>query len=143
MFRKLWKWAIVRHPKKGKCWIRKKYFKKYGNDNWRFMVSNKIHLVKHGDHAIKRHIKVKGTKSPYDGDWVYWGNRLSKVPDKSPRAIKLLKIQQGKCDYCQLWFRNDDILEIHHKDRNRENNMIKNLLLLHGHCHDDLHKKCA
>lgn len=102
MFRKLWKWAIVRHPKKGKGWIRKKYFKKYGNDNWRFMVSNKIHLVKHGDHAIKRHIKVKGTKSPYDGDWVYWGNRLSKVPDKSPRVIKLLKIQQGKCNHCQL-----------------------------------------
>ncbi|UIP92161.1 HNH endonuclease [Wolbachia pipientis] len=34
-------------------------------------------------------------------------------------------------------------MEIHHKDRNRRNNMIKNLSLLHGHCHDKLHRRCA
>ncbi|WP_264375677.1 group II intron reverse transcriptase/maturase [Wolbachia endosymbiont (group B) of Sphaerophoria taeniata] len=140
MFRKLWKWAEFRHPKKGKCWIKRRYFKKYGNDNWCFMTSNKPHLVRHGDHVIKRHIKVKGTKSLYDGDWVYWGNRLGKIPDKSPRVIRLLKLQRGKCDNCQLWFKDDDILEIHHKDQNRRNNMIKNLSLLHGHCHDVLHR---
>ncbi|BFD47878.1 MAG: group II intron reverse transcriptase/maturase [Wolbachia endosymbiont of Sergentomyia squamirostris] len=143
MFRKLWKWALYKHPNKGKCWIKRKYFKKYGNDNWRFMTSNEVNLIRHGDHVIKRHIKVKGTKSPYDGDWVYWGNRLNRILDKSPRVIKLLKLQQGKCDQCQLWFKSDDILEIHHKDQNRKNNMIKNLLLLHGHCHDILHRKCA
>ncbi|WCR59251.1 MAG: Group II intron-encoded protein LtrA [Wolbachia endosymbiont of Ctenocephalides felis wCfeF] len=140
MFKKIWKWAKFRHPKKRKCWIKKKYFKKYGNDNWHFMTSNEIHLVKHSDHIIKRQVKVKGTKSPYDGDWIYWGKRLSKVPGKSPRVIKLLKLQRGKCEECQLWFKNDDILEIHHKNRNRRNNIIKNLSLLHGHCHDDLHR---
>lgn len=46
------------------------------------MTSNKIYLTKHGDYTIKRHVKVKGTKSPYDGDWVYWGNRLKKIPGK-------------------------------------------------------------
>lgn len=143
MFRKLWKWTEFRHPKKGKCWIKRKYFKGYGNDNWCFMTSKKIQLVRYGDHVIKRHVKVKGTKSPYDGDWVYWGKRLSKIPGKSPRVIKLLKLQLGKCDDCQLWFKDDDILEIHHKDRNRRNNMIKNLSLLHGYCHDNLHRKCA
>ncbi|WP_425386648.1 group II intron reverse transcriptase/maturase [Wolbachia endosymbiont (group A) of Barypeithes pellucidus] len=140
MFRKLWKWAVYRHPAKGKYWIKGKYFKKYKNDNWRFMKNNKILLIKHGDHAIKRHVKVKGTKSPYDGDWVYWGNRLKKIPEKPLRVIKLLKLQQGKCSHCRLWFKNDDILEIHHIDRNRRNNMNKNLTLLHGHCHDDLHR---
>ncbi|WP_224721473.1 group II intron reverse transcriptase/maturase [Candidatus Wolbachia massiliensis] len=143
MFRKLWKWAVFRHPTKNRGWIRRKYFKKYGNDNWRFMTNNKMYLIKHGDHAIKRHVKVKRTKSPYDGDWVYWGNRLKKIPDKSPRVIKLLKLQQGKCGHCQLWFKNDDILEIHHIDQNRRNNMNKNLSLLHGHCHDELHMRCA
>ncbi|BET35044.1 MULTISPECIES: reverse transcriptase domain-containing protein [Wolbachia] len=143
MFRNIWKWAVYRHPTKGKYWIKNKYFKKYKNDNWRFMTNNKVLLIKHGDHAIKRHVKVKGTKSPYDGDWVYWGNRLRKIPDKLPRVIKLLKLQQGKCGHCQLWFKNDDILETHHIDRNRRNNMKKNLSLLHGHCHDELHRKCA
>lgn len=143
MFRKLWKWAVFRHPKKGNRWIKRKYFKKYGNDNWCFMTSNKLHLVRHRDHVIKRHIKVRGTKSPYDGDWVYWGNRLGKIPDKSPRVIRLLKLQHGKCNHCQLWFKDDDIVEVHHKDKNRSNNMIKNLSLLHGHCHDSLHRRCA
>ncbi|WP_264376199.1 MULTISPECIES: hypothetical protein [unclassified Wolbachia] len=45
------------------------------------MVSNKLYLIRHRDHAIKRHIKVNGNRSPYDGDWPYWGNRLSKLPD--------------------------------------------------------------
>ncbi len=141
--RKLWKWAVFRHPNKGKCWIKRKYFKKYNNDNWRFMTSNKIHLIIHSDHVIKRHIKVQKTRSPYDGDWVYWGNRLREIPDKPSRVIKLLKLQQSKCGNCRLWFESDDIIEIHHKDRNRRNNMIKNLSLLHGHCHDELHRRCA
>ncbi|MBV0900155.1 MAG: reverse transcriptase N-terminal domain-containing protein [Wolbachia endosymbiont of Fragariocoptes setiger] len=139
----LWKWSVFRHPHKGKCWIKRKYFNKYKNDNSRFMTNNKIYLIRHSDHAIKRHIKVKGTKSPYDGDWVYWGNLLRKIPDKSPRVVKLLKLQHGKCSHCQLWFKNDDILEIHHIDRNRRNNMNKNLSLLHGHCHNELHRRCA
>ncbi|WP_220468241.1 reverse transcriptase domain-containing protein [Wolbachia pipientis] len=143
MFGKLWKWAVYKHHNKGKRWIKEKYFKKYGNDNWRFMTSNGVNLTRHGDYVIKGHIKVKGTKSPYDGDWVYWGNRLKKVPDKPARMINLLKLQQGKCDYCQLWFKNDDILEVHHKDQNKKNNITKNLSLLHGHCHDNLHRKCA
>ncbi|WP_349968127.1 group II intron reverse transcriptase/maturase [Wolbachia endosymbiont of Armadillidium arcangelii] len=141
--RNLWKWAVRRHPNKGKCWIKRKYFNKYKNDNWRFMASNKIHLIRHSDHAIKRHVKVKGTKSPYDGDWIYWGNRLRKIPDKPPRVTKLMKLQQGKCAQCQLWFKSDDVLEIHHKDLNRRNNMSKNLSLLHGHCHDEVHRRCA
>ncbi|BET31361.1 MULTISPECIES: group II intron reverse transcriptase/maturase [Wolbachia] len=139
MFRKIWNWAARRHSNKGRCWIKKKYFGRYINDNWVFMT-NKMNLIKHRGHAIKRHIKVVGTKSPYDGDWVYWGNRLKKVPDKSTRVINLLKLQHGQCNHCQLWFKNDDILEVHHKDRNKRNNMIKNLSLLHGHCHDQLHK---
>ncbi|MFV0989403.1 hypothetical protein [Wolbachia endosymbiont of Nasonia giraulti] len=42
--------------------------------------------------------KVQKTRSPYDGDWVYWGKRLRKIPDKPLRVIKLLKLQQSKCD---------------------------------------------
>lgn len=143
MYRKLWRWAVYRHPNKGKQWIKKQYFKKYGNDNWQFKASNNAYLIRHSDQAIKRHVKVQDTRSLYDGDWVYWGNRLRKIPDKSPRVIRLLKLQQGKCDNCRLWFKSEDIVEIHHKDQNRRNNMINNLAMLHGHCHDELHRKCA
>ncbi|WP_265024686.1 HNH endonuclease [Wolbachia endosymbiont (group A) of Eupithecia tripunctaria] len=50
----------------------------------------------------------------------------------------MMKRQQGRCGYCNLWFRFDDFVHIHHQDRNRGNNS-KNLLLLHKHCHDQLH----
>ena len=143
MFRQLWKWSVYRHPNKGKRWIKSQYFKKYGNNNWLFKASNNTYLIQHRDQSIKQHVKVQNTRSPYDGDWVYWGNRLSNIPDKSPRVIKLLKLQQGKCDNCRLWLKNDDIVEIHHKDQNRRNNMINNLAILHGHCHDELHRRCA
>ncbi|MFP3023075.1 MAG: group II intron reverse transcriptase, partial [Wolbachia sp.] len=139
MHRKLWKWAVFRHSNKGKGWIKRKYFRKYKNDNWRFMINKRAYLARHGDHIIKRHIKVQGTKSPYDGDWIYWGNRLTKVPGKSPRVIRLIKLQQGRCNYCNLTFKFDDFVHVHHQDRNRNNNSIKNLLLLHKHCHDQLH----
>ncbi|WP_353273342.1 group II intron reverse transcriptase [Wolbachia endosymbiont (group A) of Agelastica alni] len=141
MFVKLWRWSVMRHLNKGKRWIKKKYFRKHGNDNWKFMTNSGIHLIKYEDHAIKWHVKVKGIRSPYDGDWVYWGNRLNRVRGKSPRVIKLLKVQEGKCNYCQLYFKGDDIIEVHHQDRNRNNKTIKNLSLLHGHCHDDLHRR--
>ncbi len=140
MYTQLWRWAKFKHPNKGGHWIKRKYFKKYGNDNWRFMTSNEIHIRKHGDHVIRRHIKVKGTRSPYDGDWPYWGSRLSTIPGKSPQVIRLLKIQQGKCNYCHLWFKFDDLAHVHHQDHNRFNNNIKNLSLLHKHCHDQLHR---
>ncbi|WP_265042204.1 reverse transcriptase domain-containing protein [Wolbachia endosymbiont (group B) of Melanostoma mellinum] len=143
MFRKIWRWAVRRHPNKGKYWIKKKYFRRYKNDNWKFMTSDGRYLIKHRDHAIKRHIKVIGTKSPYDGDWIYWSNRLNRLPDKSSRVIKLMKLQQGKCNYCQLYFRSDDLIEVHHQDKIKNNNDIKNLFLLHGHCHDYIHKQCA
>lgn len=105
------------------------------------MASNGMYLLKYSDHAIRRRSKVIGSESPYDGDWVYWGKRLRIVLDKPTRVIKLLKIQMGKCDYCQLYFKSSDVIEIHHKDRNKKNNNIQNLVLLHGHCHDSSHKK--
>ncbi|WP_341824026.1 hypothetical protein [Wolbachia endosymbiont (group A) of Udea olivalis] len=94
------------------------------------MTNNNVILTRYSDNAIKRHTKVKGSKSPYDGDWVYWGSRISKVPGKSSQVIRMMKRQQGRCGYCNLWFRFDDFVHIHHQDRNRGNNS-KNLLLLH------------
>jgi RNA-directed DNA polymerase len=144
MFLKLWKWACWRHPNKGKKWVRRKYFRKHGNDMWRFKTHNELHIVKHQDHHIKRHIKVAGTRTPYDGDWVYWSTRMGRSPGIHPLRAKLLKLQQGKCNQCQLWFACNDKMEVHHRDKNHKNNKIENLALLHRHCHDTIPRaKCA
>ena len=97
-----------------------------------------LRLYRHGQTVIRRHVKVHGVRSPYDGDWVYWRTRLGHHPEVSPRVARLLKRQQGKCPECGLFFTGNDRMEVDHiipqacggtagKD---------NLQLLHRHCHD-------
>lgn len=141
MFYKLWQWATHRHLHKGRHWIKRKYFRTLGKDRWRFMSQEGMYLARHSDHPIERHIKVRDTKSPYDGDWIYWATKLGKSPAITPRVSKLLKLQNGKCGYCNLCFKDTDLMEVHHQDRNRNNNDPTNLKLLHRHCHDQVHQE--
>ena len=83
-----------------------------------------------------RHVKVRGEKSPYDEDWIYWGVRLGRDPTKSARFIRLLKRQQGRCGPWRLPLTTKDEIEVHHRDGDRRNERYTNLVLLHAHCHD-------
>jgi hypothetical protein len=44
---------------------------------------------------IKRHVKVKHTASPYDGNLIYWAQRLKDHPLTGTRTGILLKVQHG------------------------------------------------
>ena len=137
----LWKWAKRRHPNKSKHWIARKYWSIGEDGHWQFRCKTKdveITLGKHSQVEIRRHVKVKGPASPYDGNLVYWSTRLGKSPELSNRVAGLLKRQKGKCRECGLTFRNEDSWEVDHvkplslggKDR------WDNIQLLHKHCHD-------
>ena len=136
---KLRKWAYHRHPNKVRTWQYRRYWRKQGKGR-RFSDGN-ITLCRHDEMRIIRHVKVKGDKSPYDGDWPYWGQRLGRDPTKPRRITKLMKRQQGRCVRCGLHFMAEDAMEVHHRDGNRRNNKYINLALLHVHCHDQLHSK--
>jgi RNA-directed DNA polymerase len=116
----------------------RKYFKTVGNRNWVFTTKEGRTLLRHDATKIVRHIKVQGSRSPYDGDWAYWATRLGHNPLLTPRRARMLKKQKGICGYCKLHFRHEDILEIHHVDGNHKNNKQDNLMLIHGHCHDQI-----
>jgi len=100
----LWKWTKRRHPNKSDEWIAKKYWTPTKDVQWNFIGMTKhkeeIELTRHSKTEIIRHVKVKGTASPYDGNLVYWSKRLRKGPDVSTRVINLLKRQAGKCKLC-------------------------------------------
>ncbi|MDJ0534160.1 MAG: group II intron reverse transcriptase/maturase, partial [Xenococcaceae cyanobacterium MO_207.B15] len=134
-------WADRRHPNKGKYWVSDKYWKTVGDDNWVFATQykgNDHELIKHQHTAIQRHTKVKGSKSPFDGDTLYWGKRMSKHPEIKNSISKLLKKQDGKCNWCNLPFGEGDIIETDHiTPRAAGGNKLKNnTQLLHRHCHD-------
>jgi RNA-directed DNA polymerase len=131
-------WARRRHPGKSESWRYRRYWLK--GEQARFSDGRSI-LLRHDAQPIQRHIKVRGTKSPYDGDWVYWSARLGRHPAIVPRVARLLKQQQGRCDYCALYFTTEDVLEVHHRDGNHANDNPTNLALLHGACHDLVHAR--
>jgi len=133
-------WARRRHPRKKRSWIDAKYWKQVdGRDTFCTPLGAKLRL--HRDTAIQRHKKVRGQASPYDGNLLYWSQRLKTHPLMHAKKAKLLHKQKGKCRWCELLFRDEDILEIDHIDHNHRNNTVSNLMLLHLHCHDERHSK--
>jgi RNA-directed DNA polymerase len=146
LFQKLRAWAVLRHPNKNKHQIFGKYWKSVNPEKWIFGLKTKdetIRLQKYSETHIERHVKIKGNWSPYDGNLTYWSKRLGNHPLLGKRQSTLLKKQKGKCPHCNMLFMDNSIWEIHHKDRNRNNNKYSNLLLVHKHCHDKIHAKAV
>lgn len=141
VFWRLWAWANHRHPSKSKSWQKKKYWHRAWGRSWVFGVRKDdafITLNLHARTPIVRHVKVQGQRSPYDGDWIYWSSRQGKHPEVSTRTAILLKRQKGRCSYCRLYFKANDLLETDHiipKCKRRDDG-YKNLQVLHRHCHD-------
>ncbi|NEQ78497.1 MAG: group II intron reverse transcriptase/maturase [Okeania sp. SIO2C9] len=138
LWKRLWRWANRRHPNKLAKWVKKKYFPKVKkNRNW-VLNDGEYILNLHSDVPIIRHIKVKGNKSPYDGDWTYWGSRTGKHPGVRKEVTTLLKRQKNKCASCGLTFRPNDLIEVDHIIPRSEggDNTYENKQLLHRHCHD-------
>ncbi|NET51748.1 MAG: group II intron reverse transcriptase/maturase [Merismopedia sp. SIO2A8] len=138
---KLLKWGRHRHRNKGKKWIRLKYFQSVEGNNWMFATregSNPLELRQHSSTKIKRYVKVKGNKSPYDGDWIYWSSRMGEHPEVSIRTAKLLKRQKGKCAHCDNYFKDGDSIEVDHiiPKASGGKDCYQNWQLLHRHCHD-------
>jgi RNA-directed DNA polymerase len=137
VYQKLYRWAAFRHRNKNAGWRYRRYWRQVkGIIAFSDGTST---LVSHAQTRITRHTKVKSEKSPFDGDWPYWSTRLSRDPTKPTRVCNLLKRQSGRCANCGLRFTTDEIIEVHHRDRDRLNNRYSNLALLHGHCHDQVH----
>ncbi|NEP53263.1 MAG: RNA-dependent DNA polymerase [Moorea sp. SIO3C2] len=83
------------------------------------------------------HTMVKGTKSPYDGDLVYWSSRNSKLYDNA--TSKALTKQNHSCGCCGLKFLGNESVHLHHKDGNHDNWKPKNLMAVHQSCHQYIH----
>lgn len=88
-------------------------------------------------YSENKHINVKGNKSPFDGDLVYWSERNSKLYDGE--TSKLLKKQNHTCGYCRLKFTSDERVHLHHIDGNHDNWEKNNLMVVHESCHDYIH----
>jgi RNA-directed DNA polymerase len=83
IWRLLWKWAMRRHPTKGAGWVRQKYFRAEGNQNWVFAAETKVNgstqrlrLFRASTIPIVRHVKIRGMANPFDPAWLpYFARR--------------------------------------------------------------------
>jgi group II intron reverse transcriptase/maturase len=88
-------------------------------------------------YSENNHINVKGNKSPYDGDMVYWSERNSKL--YTDMTSKALKRQNHSCGSCGLKFIGEEKVHLHHIDGNHDNWKPKNLVAIHHSCHQYAH----
>jgi RNA-directed DNA polymerase len=88
-------------------------------------------------YSENRFVNVKGVKSPYDGDLVYWSEHNSKLYDN--HTAKTLKSQHHSCGHCGLKLTSEERVHLHHKDGNHANWRKGNLVAIHESCHDYIH----
>lgn len=140
IWNKLRRWCYRRHPMKSKSWVINKYWGIDKGLGWVFTNGDK-QLRRLGKVPIERHTPVFRNKSPFDGDFIYWSQRLSEYPLLTEQKKKLLKFQDGKCAHCGVRLTMTDKLEVHHKIPRCEGGKSNydNLILIHLHCHDQLH----
>jgi RNA-directed DNA polymerase len=146
--RKLLRWAKRRHPHASRWKTNAKYWHPDGRYKWSFATREGLRLWRYDKTPIRRHIKVEGSRSPYDGDWVYWATRMGHYPMIAGRKAILLRNQKGKCPWCGLFFKQEDDVEIDHIIPHAQGgrDTYANLQLLHGYCHQQksaLDKGCA
>jgi 5-methylcytosine-specific restriction endonuclease McrA len=82
-------------------------------------------------------INVKGSKSPFDGDLIYWSARNSKRYNN--HTARALKRQSNTCISCGLKLIGEEAVQLHHVDGNHNNWNSSNLVAMHQSCHMNLH----
>ena len=88
-------------------------------------------------YSENKFINVKGNKTPYDGDLIYWSKRNSKL--YNGETSKALIRQNHSCISCKLRFTGNEKVHLHHVDGNHNNWSHDNLVAIHESCHDYTH----
>ena len=154
LFQKIRHWVFRRHPREGRETVKERYWpsgKVYQyngrsyKDNWvlrgqtrsnRGMLSE--NYLPHMSWILHRkHVKIQGTRSPYDSDYAYWASRNSKHSAYPLRISKLFKLQNGRCTICNQPFDTFSQLEVDHivPKALGGRDFYNNLQLLHESCH--------
>lgn len=150
----LWHWAKRRHPRKGRHWVKNRYFARFGPRDWVFhayvvtkegkRVAVKLH--KAIDTKIVIHKKVEGELNPFLPEWepVLEARAKAKMIGKLKSYRKLLGLwfsQDGKCPVCDDPITVDEAFDAHHIQPKQMGgtDRLSNLVLLHPNCHRQVH----
>jgi RNA-directed DNA polymerase len=144
VWRRLYRWAKLRHSNKTGRWIAQRYFPHPPGESWCFTDPTTGKQIIRIQEAVKpqRHIKVKSNANPFDSHWeAYFQERDRQLTLKRASAFRatFLRQQTGRCPSCRQVLQCEEPLELHHRDGIHQNNRRENLVLLHPNCHRQVH----
>jgi RNA-directed DNA polymerase len=153
LYWRLQRWAMRRHPRKNKDWIRKRYWQSVG-DRPRVFVADipmngkigKVEMFSLPATPIERHKKIKGGYHPYDPKYELYGEtlrqeRMLKHMRYRREWAKLFSEQAGLCAVCECAMDMETGWHDHHIEYrvNGGSNALENRVLLHPNCHAQVH----
>jgi RNA-directed DNA polymerase len=156
IFTLLWQWARRRHPHKSRHWIRDKYFRTEGENNWVFfghVIGSKgslrdVCLFRASSVPIRRHTKIKGEANPYDPQWEPYfearqGVRMARHLKGRRQLLRLWKEQDGLCVVCHQHITQLTGWHSHHLvwRTHGGSDRAENRVLLHPNCHAQVHSQ--
>lgn len=157
IWKRLWRWALRRHPNKRRPWIKDKYFARIGERNWVFNTGevagdnntqgNRKVLKQAVEVKIDHHyVKVQAEANFYDPAWdKYFEKRITSRMEQTIAGRKkiaaLWSRQEGRCSACGELITEETGWHVHHVfGRQVPNaNALSKLQLLHPNCHMQTH----
>jgi len=115
LWKRLWHWAVKRYKKASRA--KKACFSVQG---WKFGfqekgTKKKWVLKRYDQTRVRKYIKIKANASMYDPKLtLYFADRVSANHPMFKRLKGILDKQKGKCAYCGIHFKPDEIIELHH-----------------------------
>jgi RNA-directed DNA polymerase len=158
IWRTLWRWAVRRHPNKGKRWIHSRYFHTVNGRRHVFGVNVEnpekkknyfFDLFRAATVPIKRHVKVQSSANPYDPDCAQYFSkrqymRMMDSVEGRKQVARLWHDQGGICPHCkELMDTIDDSLSVHHPHERAKGgrDIQANRVLMHEICHVQVHRR--
>ena len=156
IFWRLWRWAKRRHPRKSADWIRKKYFRSIGGQNWVFAYPYKNgkgerqfrRLYELAETAIVRHKRLSGEYQPYDATQeLKWEalrvQRMQHTLRYRGQILSIFRRQKGLCALCGHAISKETGWHDHHVIRRVDGgtDTLRNRVLLHPNCHALVHSQ--
>lgn len=156
IFWRLWRWAKRRHPRKSADWIRKKYFRSIGGQNWVFAYPYKNgkgerqfrRLYELAETAIVRHKRLSGEYQPYDATQeLKWEalrvQRMQHTLRYRGQILSIFRRQKGLCALCGHAISKETGWHDHHVIRRVDGgtDTLRNRVLLHPNCHALVHSR--
>jgi RNA-directed DNA polymerase len=156
IFWRIWRWAKRRHPRKSADWIRNKYFRSIGRQNWVFAYPYKNgkgerqHRRLYGlaETAIVRHKRLPGEYQPYDAtqELKWEALRVQRMQHKlryRGQVLSIFRRQMGLCALCGHAISKETGWHDHHVIRRVDGgtDTLRNRVLPHPNCHALVHSR--